>query len=103
MVNRLQEILRVFIDGGVTPQLFLGVSYTPADLEPTLQPLYDLLQLKAAKEAITVGPGQAYGLMGRNWTKADIGELDRQIKQLELKLARKVRGPIRSYFVVAAE
>ncbi len=72
---------------------FQGKTYTLAD-RVTLHSLYDLYVYRAAREAILAG-GQDITIVGRRFTRAQLGEIEKQIQRLEAGAARTERGGIR--------
>lgn len=94
--RRAQSIataLRALDDGTETSVSFQGVSYVEATRDE-LDRLYDLNCYLAAREGILAG-GQMVMVLGRQFMKANLAEIERQIQRLEGITARAARGGIR--------
>lgn len=84
-INSLEQGLATSFD-------YQGTSYNTANRD-TLDLLYELALLRAAREAILAG-GQQYTLLGRTFQKADFKDITAEIQRIELAVTKTTRGGI---------
>lgn len=78
--------------GTATSFTYQGTTYTTVERD-TLDLLYELALLRAAREAILAG-GQQYTLLGRTFQKADFKDITAEILRIELVVTKTTRGGI---------
>lgn len=88
----LVEVIDLLREDSSVAREFEGVSYGASDL-PRLYTLAELLAVKAAIEAISLG-AQSYEVEGLVFTRATLFQLQAREESLEAKLSRRRRGGI---------